>query len=362
MLGPQSLDSIGLKNKTDKASSHHDYLSFYEIFFSPLRNEKLKILEVGIFGGASLGTWFDYFPNAEIVGADITPATKRFERDRVSVEILDQSNVEQLTRMAIKHGPFDIVIEDGSHFWEHQITSLRVLFPFVKENGIYIVEDLQTNYGAHEEHYRGVASESCVEYLKKWMDLRVGDELIDIAATEDAFLRTYGRSIQFMTFYRHACLIKKQYRVPEYPLAGGTPLVRQLIEAQTDKVCVLAHLSNIGDVFGTESFVHTGTDSETFQGVTLETADHLLQYRVLLPNDAWTAWTNDGEFAGTRAAAIEISGVSIRLRPEASERYSLQVLGRFAGSPEIVRVSSGEDCRGPSGSPLCGLQIDLRRR
>src|SRR5579859_423149 len=150
-----SLDAIGLKHRTDKSSRGHDYLNFYETYFAPMRGEKLNILEIGIFNGASLSTWAEYFPRANIVGADINPATKRFERKGIAVEILDQSDIEQLVQVAVKHGPFDIIIEDGSHMWEHQITSLRTLFPFVRNNGIYIVEDLQTNY---RESYRGVAS------------------------------------------------------------------------------------------------------------------------------------------------------------------------------------------------------------
>lgn len=171
---PQSglLDAIGLKHGTDKASSDHDYLNFYEIFLSPLRDERMTVLEIGVFNGASLKTWEEYFPHATIIGADILPLTKRFERNRTTIEILDQSNVEELTRLAVQHGPFDIIIEDGSHMWEHQITSLRILFPFLKNDGLYIVEDLQTNYGLMEPHYRGVASQTCMSYLKAWADLR----------------------------------------------------------------------------------------------------------------------------------------------------------------------------------------------
>src|SRR4051794_33582731 len=100
------LDAIGLRHGTDKASSDNDYLNFYETFFAPLQNIQISILEIGVLNGASLKTWEDYFPMAKIIGVDVEIQCKQFERDRVSIELLDQSNIEELTRVAIKHGPF----------------------------------------------------------------------------------------------------------------------------------------------------------------------------------------------------------------------------------------------------------------
>jgi RHS repeat-associated protein len=64
-----TLDEIGLKFGTDKSSIYHNYLPFYERY----RNEPMKLLEIGVAGGASLAMWTEYFPNSAIVGADIDP-------------------------------------------------------------------------------------------------------------------------------------------------------------------------------------------------------------------------------------------------------------------------------------------------
>ena len=141
------LDLIGLKFGTDKSSASHDYLSIYERFFCHRRNDPLKILEIGVLNGASLKVWEEYFPNSRIIGADIDEGTRRFASGRIEIEIIDQSNLEDLVRLGVRHGPFDIIIEDGSHIWDHQITTLRTLFPFVRDGGFYVVEDLETNYG-----------------------------------------------------------------------------------------------------------------------------------------------------------------------------------------------------------------------
>ncbi len=241
----RELDAIVLKLGTDKSSFSHDYLNVYERFFCHRRNEPLKILEVGVFNGASLKVWEEYFPNGKIVGADIEENTRRFAGGRVEIEIIDQSNLEDLVRLGVRHGPFDIIIDDGSHIWDHQITTLRTLFPFLKDGGCYVVEDLETNYGPYVTNYRGRATFSCVEYLKRLVDYRVADNYLDITAEEDAFLRTYGRSVSTITFTKHLCLLEKKVQASTTKLA---PLVEVDASQPAIPIMITAHVGFVGDV------------------------------------------------------------------------------------------------------------------
>ena len=44
-------------------------------------------------------------------------------------------------------GPdLDIVIDDGGHSMNQQITSFHTLFPLLKNKGLYVIEDLHTSY------------------------------------------------------------------------------------------------------------------------------------------------------------------------------------------------------------------------
>jgi hypothetical protein len=355
------LDAIGVEAGTDKASSHHDYLSFYEIFFAPLQDKPITILEIGVYGGASLKTWETYFPNAAIVGVDITPTCKRFERGRTRIVLADQSNVQELTALAVEHGPFDIVIEDGSHMCEHQITSLRTLFPFVKPDGLYIVEDLQTNYGSMLESYNGIATSTCVEYLKRWVDLRVGDDQVPIEEVEDAFLRTYGRSVSFITFYRRACLIKKQYVATIRAPDPGEPLADSSARSGRAPLTLVAHVSGLGDVLGLEGFVNLGPSS-AIQGILLDGPTALVEYRVRFIDGSWSLWSGQGDFAGTRGRSILLTGFAVRLLPQARARYALSSFGRFTGSDRLVMAADGEDCAFDLVSPLCGVEIQVWAR
>lgn len=48
--------------------------------------------------------------------------------------------------MAQKRGPFDIIIDDGSHLSEHIIASFQSLVDYVANEGLYIVEDVHATY------------------------------------------------------------------------------------------------------------------------------------------------------------------------------------------------------------------------
>lgn len=68
-----TLDQIGLKTCTDKNSKFHNYLEFYERYFAPCRQNRFTLIEVGVYEGASIKMWEEYFPNAKIIGLDINP-------------------------------------------------------------------------------------------------------------------------------------------------------------------------------------------------------------------------------------------------------------------------------------------------
>lgn len=360
-----TLDDIGIKFGTDKSSVGHNYLSFYEHHFQPLRHQKITLLEIGLLGGASLSVWEEYFPHATIIGADIDKRTERFARPRIEIEILDQSNIEHLTQLGVKHGPFDIIIEDGSHKWEHQITSLRTLFPFVKNGGFYIAEDLQTNFPSMAGDYQGVASISCLEYLKKLVDLRVGDEKIDISKEEDAFLRTYGRAMASINFSRHVCLIKKLYQdnaitdsdKPFVPLDTLSPRI---------PVILLAHLGGSGDKTSQAGWLRATRPRQAIQGFSLTVGGNgpcQLLYRARSTSGAWSDWATNGNYVGSRGRADNLTGLSVRLADSDKDKFELQVLCQFADSCGIMEKQGDDDLISVSGRhPLRGMQIILREK
>lgn len=147
----KSLDEIGLAMNTDKSSKHHNYLVTYDEVFSLRRHEPLTLIELGVGPtrnkGKSLLTWREYFPSARIIGVDIRDDAKEIESDNEGIEVVigNCGDISFLHKLARDYKP-DIIIDDASHKWSHQILAFECLFPALNAGGVYICEDLATSF------------------------------------------------------------------------------------------------------------------------------------------------------------------------------------------------------------------------
>jgi hypothetical protein len=89
--------------------------------------------------------WRTYFPNAHIYGIDIQDKRPHDER---RIKTLKGSQIDDgfLEKVVSEVGQFDIIIDDGSHLNEHVLHTFKSLFPLMSDNGIYVIEDVQTSY------------------------------------------------------------------------------------------------------------------------------------------------------------------------------------------------------------------------
>jgi len=108
------------------------------------------MVEIGIggaaedIGGRSLLAWRAYFPFATILACDIRDRSA-LATPRVEILRLDQGEGVALQGLAAK-GPFDIIVDDGSHLNAHQLLTFAALFDSLAEGGLYVVEDVQTSF------------------------------------------------------------------------------------------------------------------------------------------------------------------------------------------------------------------------
>ncbi|MDJ0691820.1 MAG: hypothetical protein QNJ41_25375 [Xenococcaceae cyanobacterium MO_188.B32] len=151
ILFGSNLKVLSLIYNSDKWGTHW-YAKHYETHLAHLRKKKLNILEIGIGGykdpqdgGGSLRMWRTYFPKSRIFGIDIEDKSCHDER-RIKTFKCSQVDDDALEKVLEEIGQIDIVIDDGSHINEHIIHTFKFLFPKLSENGIYVIEDLQTSY------------------------------------------------------------------------------------------------------------------------------------------------------------------------------------------------------------------------
>jgi hypothetical protein len=148
----RELNTLAARFDSDKWGLWHWFTPHYETHFRRLRDEPVRILEIGIggydnpdAGGGSLKIWRDYFRRGHVFGLDVF-AKHGLDEDRITTIQGSQNDPDFLRALAARHGPFDIVIDDGSHVNEHVLTSFHALFPHVRTGGFYVVEDLWTAY------------------------------------------------------------------------------------------------------------------------------------------------------------------------------------------------------------------------
>ena len=145
------LTRLAIKHGTDKWGPHF-YTPLYHRLFAPLRDRPIRLLEIGTggydlvtAGGASLAMWAEYFANGQITGIDI--AEKCLTLDpRIKLFRGSQTDEAFLQTVCDERGPFDIIIDDGSHVGEHVAISFQALFPALTDGGLYLIEDLQTAF------------------------------------------------------------------------------------------------------------------------------------------------------------------------------------------------------------------------
>jgi len=122
------------------------YFDHYDRHFARYIGKELTIIEIGIGGGGSLQLWKQYFgPKAKIVGIDYDDKAM-FSEPQIETFCGEQKNIDMWNHILEKYGQPDIVIDDGSHDQTDVLATFGMLYPSVKDDGIYVIEDTHTAY------------------------------------------------------------------------------------------------------------------------------------------------------------------------------------------------------------------------
>lgn len=142
-------------NGTDKSAftlningHRHPYSVPYSLLFETMRNKPIKFLEVGVYKGASLYAWHEYFKNARLYGFDNDKSAlecihplKDLTLDLVDVSI--DTELESALKKNTSDGElFDVILDDASHSPDHQKLLIPIAIKYLKQGGLLIIEDL----------------------------------------------------------------------------------------------------------------------------------------------------------------------------------------------------------------------------
>jgi hypothetical protein len=152
----------------------HVLRDVYPKHFEHLREKEMKVLEIGCVPRhcASIRMWAEYFPNSQIFGLDKASRISRFKDTTGRITLIrgEQQDPKVLAEVVqVSGGVLDIVIDDGSHWPEHQIASFETLFPILSPGGIYAVEDIETSLWESRNGGFNVPG-SFIEYTKERLD------------------------------------------------------------------------------------------------------------------------------------------------------------------------------------------------
>lgn len=164
-----TLDELAIKYGSDKSSQGHGYMDFYQTW---LPKEPKKILEIGVYKGASLAMWSEYFPNTLIHGLDLFGENKinavksflEYECGCKNVTLIEGNQMDWLLLEQLRKEDYDVIIDDGGHLSRAQLMTFFGLF-----NGKqYYIEDLHC---CHSELYRdGLPEDACAYDLFMALD------------------------------------------------------------------------------------------------------------------------------------------------------------------------------------------------
>lgn len=176
---PNLLSQLSEKYGSDKGFSgsnfmtkngwqYHSYTDFYDFMFNHKKNDIKNMFEMGIGStsnkflynmgpngtvGASLKMWKEYFPHADIFGADIDPDCL-FQEERISTHLVDQLSKSSIEKMTTDIGrSFDLIIDDGLHEYEANICMYENMIGYLNNGGTYIIEDVKNNILEKYENY-----------------------------------------------------------------------------------------------------------------------------------------------------------------------------------------------------------------
>lgn len=190
---PRSLFDIYKEGKY-LTIKHDSYFQVYEELFERYVGKDITFVEIGVLNGGSLFMWRDYFgPKAKIIGIDLNPAAKKWEKEGFQIFIGSQSLPLFWDQFFAEVGKVDVVLDDGGHTNYQQIMTADKCIPHINDGGMLVVEDVHTSY------FREFGNPN------RWSFINFSKRLVDAINARFPQVKdvknTYGSKVYSISFY-----------------------------------------------------------------------------------------------------------------------------------------------------------------
>jgi hypothetical protein len=142
-----SISYLAYMNSPYRSIKHSSYFHVYDELLAEFYGSDVTFIEIGVLNGGSLYMWRELFgKNSRIIGLDLNPSAKKWEKDGFEIYIGDQDDPNFWKTTLSKIGSFDVLLDDGGHLYTQQITTVTSVLDSANERAIIIVEDTHTSY------------------------------------------------------------------------------------------------------------------------------------------------------------------------------------------------------------------------
>jgi hypothetical protein len=147
-------------------------------------------------------------------------ASLQFDSENIQVVIGDINQVSTIKKIVDCMREYDLIIDDGSHISNDVIKAFISLFPFLRNDGFFVIEDLHTSYWG--EMGGGLFKlESAISFFKLLADV-VNYDSWGVNTSLSDFFKPFMDStgiyfdvklldyVSSITFYNSVCVIQKK--------------------------------------------------------------------------------------------------------------------------------------------------------
>ena len=177
----KSLDELFHHYGSDKAdifkkkNQHgHGFSNFYEKKLKRFKNNKINILEIGSFAGASAAAFVKYLPNSQVFCFDINISNFKYKSKNIHVFGVDINNEKRIKKILntiftnYRFEKFDLVVDDGSHNLKDILTAFKLFFKILKKESLYIIEDFKhPNYYEYNNNLEHIFVDEFLDNIER---------------------------------------------------------------------------------------------------------------------------------------------------------------------------------------------------